>query len=243
MQKLFRRRPSASMIIAIVALVFATSGTAVAMTKLVSGDQLIKKHSLSGNRLRNHTITAKQINKSKLGVVPSANDANFATDAGLASDATNASNATNATNAATAANLAGLTRFKTTIAPGGNSFGNAATVTLATDGPLSLVGMCYSSGGTITGSDFLLSSVAGHWTAYDNSTETHDNALVPGTPEDAQEYDASATPPAKDFEGPWDGTFAAITDSTSNYITGLSSVGINLNNSGGCTFAGYAIAS
>jgi hypothetical protein len=72
MRNVFGCRPSASMIVAVLALVLAASGTAVAASKLVSGDSLIKKHSLSGNRLRNHTITGKQINMGKLGAVPSA---------------------------------------------------------------------------------------------------------------------------------------------------------------------------
>ena len=48
------------------ALVFAVSGSALAASSLVNGDGLIKKHSLSGNRLRNHTITATQVNTNKL---------------------------------------------------------------------------------------------------------------------------------------------------------------------------------
>jgi hypothetical protein len=40
------------MIVALVALFFAMSGTAVAASHLVNGDSLIKQHSLSGNRLR-----------------------------------------------------------------------------------------------------------------------------------------------------------------------------------------------
>lgn len=58
------------MVVALLALLLATAGTAVAATKLVSGDKLIKKHSLSGNRLRNHTLTGKQINLAALGQVP-----------------------------------------------------------------------------------------------------------------------------------------------------------------------------
>jgi hypothetical protein len=54
------------MLVAIAALVVAASGTAVAASSLVSGDKLIKKGSLSGNRLRNHTITGTQVNLSKL---------------------------------------------------------------------------------------------------------------------------------------------------------------------------------
>src|SRR5579884_2103416 len=90
------RRPSASMVVAITALVLGASGTAVAASHLVSGDKLIKKHSLSGNRLRNHTITGTQVNLNKLGKVPSAKSADFATAAGSATNATNATNATTA---------------------------------------------------------------------------------------------------------------------------------------------------
>jgi hypothetical protein len=71
-RKLVSRRPSASMIVAMIALVIAVSGSAVAASRLVNGDRLIRKRSLSGNRLRNHTITGRQINMSKLGTVPSA---------------------------------------------------------------------------------------------------------------------------------------------------------------------------
>ena len=102
MRKASGRRPSASIVVAVVALVVAMSGTAVAAGGLLNGSQ-IKKNSIPGNRLANNTITAKQINKSKLGVVPSAKDANYATTAGSATNATNATNAANATTAGSAA--------------------------------------------------------------------------------------------------------------------------------------------
>jgi hypothetical protein len=70
-----RRRPSAALVISIVALILAASGTAVAARHLVSGDSLIRKHSLSGDRLRNNTITGQQIKLSSLGQVPSAKNA------------------------------------------------------------------------------------------------------------------------------------------------------------------------
>jgi hypothetical protein len=81
------RKPSAALVISIIALVLAASGTAVAASKLVSGNSLIKQGSLSGNRLKSHTLTGKQINLSALGTVP---------------NATNATNATSATKATTA---------------------------------------------------------------------------------------------------------------------------------------------
>jgi hypothetical protein len=274
------------MVVAILALVVAASGTAVAASKLVNGDSLIRKGTLSGNRLRRHTLTGNQINLRRLGKVPSARHADRATSAALATNAThatnainaiNATNATNATNAinaktattantattatnathattadtattantattaTTAANLTGLTRFIKTIQPAGTDAATAAVVTLGTSGPLSLVGKCYTAGGAITGGLYLSTTAAAHYNAYDNQPNAA--PLVPGTDEDVGYTDASATPPAVDLADPSDGTFAAITDDTGHYLTGLVSVGANLNSSGGCTFAGFTSAS
>jgi hypothetical protein len=88
-----RRRPSAAMIVAVLALVTAASGTAVAAGHLTAGDKLIKKHSLSGNRLRNGTITGKQLDLAQLGKVPSATAADHATTADQATSATTAGSA------------------------------------------------------------------------------------------------------------------------------------------------------
>ena len=71
-----RRRPSAALIVAIIALVVAATGTAVAAGTRVDGDSLIKKGSLSGNRLRDRTLTGLQIKASTLGTVPTAKNAN-----------------------------------------------------------------------------------------------------------------------------------------------------------------------
>ena len=75
MRQYGRRRPSAAIVISIVALVIAASGTALAAGRLVSGDSLIARHSLSGDRLRNQTITGRQIRLASLGEVPSAKSA------------------------------------------------------------------------------------------------------------------------------------------------------------------------
>jgi hypothetical protein len=75
MGRLLRRRPSASMAVAIAALVVAMSGSAIAASTLVAGNSLIKKNSLSGNRLKDHTLTGLQIKLSQLGTVPTAKNA------------------------------------------------------------------------------------------------------------------------------------------------------------------------
>jgi hypothetical protein len=75
MRQLGRRRPSAGVVIGVIALVIATSGTAFAAGSLVNGDSLIKKNSLSGDRLKDGSITGKQIKLSSLGPVPLARNA------------------------------------------------------------------------------------------------------------------------------------------------------------------------
>ncbi len=66
-------RPSASMVVAIVALVAAVGGTAYAATKFDSSD--IVNRSLQGKDIANDTLGGKQVNESKLAAVPSATDA------------------------------------------------------------------------------------------------------------------------------------------------------------------------
>lgn len=112
------------MVTAVAALVVAASGTAVAASNLTSGDSLIAKHSLSGNRLRNHTITGKQVKLASLGTVPSA------------TNATNAQNAANATRATTAgsAPIAQVT-YASSSAPVNTTAGPATGVTVTATCP------------------------------------------------------------------------------------------------------------
>jgi len=61
------------MLVAILALVVAMSGSAVAVSAARhSGDKLISKRSLSGNRLRHNTVTGKEVSEKRLGQVPRA---------------------------------------------------------------------------------------------------------------------------------------------------------------------------
>jgi hypothetical protein len=90
MRWVVKHRPSPSMVVSLIALTVALSGTAIAASALVNGDKLIKKGSLSGNRLKNNTVTGKQIKESTLGKVPSASHADSATSATNAAAATTA---------------------------------------------------------------------------------------------------------------------------------------------------------
>ncbi|HEX3706796.1 MAG TPA: hypothetical protein VHV76_09215 [Mycobacteriales bacterium] len=59
--------------IGVTALAVALGGSAAAASAaLQKGDKLIAKHSLSGNRLHNNTVTGAQVKESTLGAVPKA---------------------------------------------------------------------------------------------------------------------------------------------------------------------------
>lgn len=179
MKQVTRRRPSGAMVVAIIALVVAASGTAVAAKKLVSGDTLIIKGSLSGNRLRKHTVTATQIRKgsltgkllqkhtltgsqinlARLGTVPSATNANNATVATTAASALNANNASNAaelnglpgSSYLTASNRIGAGRIVTGSAP--------SSTTVFTSGPFTLTMSCANTHLTLIASSAASGSI------------------------------------------------------------------------------------
>lgn len=128
------------MLVSILALVIAASGTAAAAGRLVNGDKLIARHSLSGNRLRDHTITAAQINLKRLGTVPSALTAQ------------QAASATNAANAGNAATLGGeppsaFEPASSFIRTGLVTASSGQTVPLASFGPFTLTLKCNNKGG------------------------------------------------------------------------------------------------
>lgn len=64
------RRPSPAMIVALVALVVALGGTAIAAQTINGG--AIKKQTIGGGKLKQKTLTGFQINTNKLGTVPTA---------------------------------------------------------------------------------------------------------------------------------------------------------------------------
>lgn len=82
------KRPSPAFVLAFVALLVALTGSAVAgvparIARAISGSS-IKNHSIRGYKLRDNTLTGRQIVESKLGVVPRAHHAGAATTAGTA---------------------------------------------------------------------------------------------------------------------------------------------------------------
>ena len=100
--KLHIRRPSAALVVALVALFAALGGTGYAAATL-SGRE-IQRRSIPANRVIPNALGGGQIDESKLGPVPTAQQALTAQTAQSASEAGHATNADNATNAQNAVN-------------------------------------------------------------------------------------------------------------------------------------------
>lgn len=149
MKDLLRRRPSAAMVVAVTALVVATSGTAVAASQLVNGDHLIRKNSLSGNRLRNHTLTGLQIRLSELGTVPNAKNADELGGKPASSYLEAGAGGGGGAGGASEVGTNGVVKTAGSV--------NGATVTLFTSGPFTVTMTC-TDDGTNTSSEIDASS-------------------------------------------------------------------------------------
>ncbi|HEU4702979.1 MAG TPA: hypothetical protein VFS37_10895 [Conexibacter sp.] len=99
------RRPSASMIVALVALFAALGGTGYAAATISGRD--IQKRTIRGDRIVNNGLGGKQVNESKLGPVPVAQQALTAQTAASATEASHATSADSATTAQDSQKLQG----------------------------------------------------------------------------------------------------------------------------------------
>jgi hypothetical protein len=70
MSKLRSRRPSPSMVVAMLALFVALAGTAYAAQTINGG--AIKRQTIGGGKLKHNTLTGFQIKTNKIGTVPTA---------------------------------------------------------------------------------------------------------------------------------------------------------------------------
>jgi hypothetical protein len=241
MSKVIRHKPSASLVVAIIALVVAASGTAVAASSLVSGDGLIKKHSLSGNRLVNHTLTGKQINLNKLGKVPNAANADHATNA---NHATNADNATTAGAAVVAADVNGLLRWRKTVATPGADSTHPNTVDLATAGPFTIVGECYITGSNTRAGTFIRTSESGDAVQGYNSLGLVPFGPTDGTIQIANDIASGDTAThAEAFKSPDDGSWAAENANGTLTLDGFGNQGVYMQGASGpaCSFSGFLV--
>jgi len=100
-----RRLPSPALVVAVVALVAALAGSAVALpgrNKVDRND--IQKSAVGGKQVKNDSVTGTDVAESTLGTVPSAGSADSARNANHADNADHATNANHAATADSAAN-------------------------------------------------------------------------------------------------------------------------------------------
>jgi hypothetical protein len=143
MSRIASRRPSASLVIACLALFVALGGVGYAAATIGSAAVVdnslrskdVRNNDLRGKDVRTNTLKGGDIDESSLAQVPSAANAD---SAGSAAHATNADNATNAANAANADSVGGIGPDALTIGRSalgscepGAAYANCSTVQLA----------------------------------------------------------------------------------------------------------------
>jgi hypothetical protein len=152
MKAMLSRRPSAAMLVALIALFAATGGVGYAAATIDSGDILdnsirsgdvLNRH-LRADDVKKNSLGGGVIKESSLAKVPSAGSADTAQQATTAQDAVNAQNAANAqtaasaqtaANAQNAANAQDAVNAQTAAAVGPNGVGPAALQTNSVTGP------------------------------------------------------------------------------------------------------------
>jgi hypothetical protein len=220
-------------------------GTGRPASTLVSGDKLIKKRSLSGDRLRNHTITGKQVNLKKLGKVPNAKQADNATNATHATTADSATKATSATSATTATNAvnainaarAGSSAATDDLKTWSGTASVGQTVPLITIGPFTISAACTTVGGQPDAQTQIATSQAN--SALDSPAGTSKTPFGPsdGPQPIGPEAGGGGAPPQ--WVGP-SGSDAVLSGDGHTYANTFVSTGTGLNGHD-CTFIGSAI--
>ena len=150
MSRIASRRPSASLVIACLALFVALGGVGYAAATIGSSaivdnsirSKDVRNNDLRGKDVRGNPLKGTDVDESSLGKVPSAANADSAATAAHATNADNATNATTAQNAANADSIGGIGPDALTIGRSalgscepGAAFTNCTTVNLSMPRP------------------------------------------------------------------------------------------------------------
>lgn len=198
--RLWNRRPSPAMIVAMLALLVALGGTSYAAFKLPKnsvGTSQLKKNAVTGVKVKSHSLKANDFKANSLPAGPQGP----AGPGGPKGDPGNTNTFT----------------YKRTAHPG-------ETIAIATFGPFTLSGECSEALSEVT-AQWTLSTSQEHsaFTDYENSYLS-DFGPVDGA-QDIEYASTSASPNTPEMEGPYDGTFAALSADLATYITGSLSTG------------------
>jgi hypothetical protein len=213
------------MIVAILALLVALGGTSYAAFKLPVnsvGTKQLKKNAVTSAKLKKSAVTGAKVKKHSLVATDFKADSLPAGPRGVTGPAGPKGDPGN-TNAFT---------YKRTAKAG-------ETIDIATFGPFTLSGECSGTESNPT-AQWNLRTSAEHsaFTDYENS---YLSDFGPSDGELPVEYGStSATPATPEMEGPYDGTFAALSADLATYITGSLSTGTYVGGPGNppCEFYG-----
>lgn len=195
------RRPSASFVVAIVALFVALGGTGYAAATL-SGSAIVK-NSIPGNRVMSNALGGKQIKESKLGVVPAARESLTAQTAASATTASSATTAESAQTAQSAQNAQNAVNAQDSL----KLQGREATAFLANTVRVTAVGVTIRTGRS--------DSIVVSCNASEKAIGGGAAIVVPGT-DDATELDAQLT-----------GSYPVPAAAGTNNMTGWRAVALN----------------
>jgi hypothetical protein len=227
-------RPSPAMIVAIIALIAALTGTAFAAlgkntvgTKQLKKNAVtaakIKKNAVTTAKIKNAAVTGDKVNEATLGPVP---------NAVKATTATNATTATSAATAGSANSLAGYKPFGVFVGPGLHD--------IASFGPFLIKAECViNNAGTDEGEMQLYTSVDGAAMDDNNGDEftpfdTIDNP--------ANLYYESTTTGEEDIEVSEEPGLTAVAPGGPTVILQNETIGFNIaGHPGQCYFAGVAL--
>jgi len=115
-------RPAPALLIAMIALLMAMTGSAVAVVAAQSGDSLITQRSLSGNRLRLNTVTGKEVANLQWHNLNLINDWTTSKGARTPAWAVDALGVMHLRGAITAGNTTTFARLPESVRPSGNVY-------------------------------------------------------------------------------------------------------------------------
>jgi hypothetical protein len=237
MRRLLSRRPSPALVIACLALFVALGGGAYAAIRLPKnsvGTAQLKKNSVTTTKVKDHSLLKRDFKTGQLPAGPAgaAGAAGPQGPQGLKGDKGDKGDVGPANTKA----------FQGSInSPG--TVADPAETTLISQGVVSVIGKCWDNGGTTYAGVYLRSSQDG--VAASDYGSAGENQTVDADPGDhskdlAIEYQSNDSgTSARDFEGPYDGTFAVEPSDGSFYMTGSLTTATHLSASGpACSFGG-----
>jgi hypothetical protein len=222
------------MMVAFVALMLALGGTSFAAVRLAAnsvGSAQIKNNAVTSAKVKNGSLTSADFKAGTLraGPVGAAGPAGPAGSAGTAGAQGPKGDKGDPGNTNT------FTYRRTADA--------GSTINIATFGPFTLKGHCTGTASNPT-AQWTISTSQDH-SAFTDYTNPYQSDFGVADGDRSIEYSSTSSSPANpDMEGPYDGTFAAMSPDLGTYITGSLSTGTYIGGASNpaCQFAGVVFA-